>query len=107
MLVNGGTFSAAAILAANLQSVNNDVTVVGEESGGGSEGCTGGTFKHFTLDNSTLTLSHGEIPLRTLGNYPVKGRGIIPGINIKYTINDHLAKRDLEMEWVINDIKSK
>ncbi|RZK72440.1 MAG: hypothetical protein EOO85_19125 [Pedobacter sp.] len=107
LLVNGGTFSAAAILAADLKATNNNVIVVGEESGGGSEGCTGGTFKHVDLANSNLTLRYGEIPLKTLGNYPDKGRGLIPGIKIKYTIADILAKRDLEMDWVLNDIKSK
>ncbi|MGY4385292.1 C-terminal processing protease CtpA/Prc [Pedobacter sp. UYP24] len=107
LLINGGSFSAAAIFAANLQSLNKKIIVVGQESGGGRDGCTGGTFKYLSLKNSTLTLNYGEVPLKTLGNSPFKGRGILPDINIKYTIEDYLSKRDLETDWVIKDIYTK
>jgi len=104
LLINGGSFSATAILAANLQAIKADVTIVGTESGGGSDGCTGGTFKSVFTTHSNLLLRFGEVPLKTLSKNKEKGRGVIPNVGINYNLDDYMAKRDLEMDWIKNNV---
>lgn len=100
VLLNGGSFSATAVLAANLQAIDSNVVIVGEESGGGSAGCTAGSFRNVALKNSSLSLRYGNIPIKSQIEAGTKGRGVIPDVLIKYSIDDYIAKRDLEMEWV-------
>lgn len=35
------------------------------------------------------------------------GRGILPDVNINYSINDLINKIDPQMEWIEKDIKNK
>ncbi|WP_169304397.1 S41 family peptidase [Pedobacter frigoris] len=104
VLINGGSFSATSLLAANLQAMNN-ATFVGEETGGGRNGCTGGFYINEILPNSKVTIRFGIVPYKILDQSKVIGRGIMPDVPIQYTIEDYLAKKDLEMEWVLKDIE--
>lgn len=81
-LVQGGyTFSAATMFIAQLQGQNN-VKVVGEETGGGYYGNSAMHIPRITLPNTGIVVS---LPLYRLvmdKNRP-KGRGIQPDIEIK------------------------
>ena len=103
LIVNGGSFSATAILAANLQASNKDIVIVGEETGGGREGCTGGLFKQTQIEGSNLSLRYGQVPFKSFKEVPQDGKGVMPTHEIKYTIQDYLLNRDLELEWVFNN----
>ncbi|WP_316789430.1 S41 family peptidase [Pedobacter frigoris] len=103
VLINGGSFSATSLLAANLQAMDK-ATFVGEETGGGRNGCTGGFYINEVLPNSKVTIRFGIVPYKIPDQSTVKGRGIMPDVPIQYTIEDYLAKKDLEMEWVLKDI---
>lgn len=110
VLLNGGSFSATSILLANLQSFRKNIVLIGEESGGGRNGCTGGVFNSFLLPNSKLVLTFGSVPIKVPIQSSVKGRGVFPDIQIKYSITDVISKRDLELEYIfkeLNIIKSK
>jgi len=103
LVVNGGSFSATAILAANLQAANRDIVIVGEETGGAREGCTGGLFKQTQIEGSNLSLRYGQVPFKSFKKVPQDGKGVMPTHEIKYTIQDYLLNRDLELEWVFKD----
>ncbi|MEJ2884610.1 S41 family peptidase [Pedobacter sp. GR22-6] len=107
LLINGGTFSAAAILAANLNLINPNIIIVGEESGGGRYGCTGGLFRTLDLADTNLSLSYGQVPIKSLDNSEPIGRGVIPDILTRYVIDDYIQGRDLESDWVLNDLAKK
>lgn len=107
ILINGGSFSATAILIASLKSLNNEIVLVGEETGGGREGCTGGIFRQTNFSGSNLMLRYGEIPFSIFKNSAKDGKGVMPDIPIKYTIADYLSNRDLEMEQMMTEIKSE
>ncbi len=98
VLINGGTFSAASLIAANLQA-NTNATFIGTETGGGRNKCTGGTFDGMSLPNTGLLLEFGTQALVVPQKSNINGRGVMPDIPINYNINDIVSKKDLEYEW--------
>ncbi|MES2809807.1 MAG: S41 family peptidase [Bacteroidota bacterium] len=106
VLTDGGTFSAASLLTANLKKYRQ-ATIVGEETGGSRNIWTAGIMKSEVLPESKMTLTYGILPF-TFGDVSDNtGRGTMPDVLINYTIDDYLAKRDLEMEWVMRDVEKK
>lgn len=103
VLINGGSFSATSLLAANLQNLKN-VTFVGEETGGSKNIWTAGVMKNVTLPATKLLLTYGNIPAYFGNINEIDGKGVMPDIPISYDIEQYLAKKDLEVEWVIKDI---
>jgi hypothetical protein len=106
VIINGLSFSAAALLAANLQATKRAI-LVGEETGGGRNGCIAGVYHESFLPNSNLLFRFGLCYFTVSPQVKQKGRGVMPDIPIVYTINDYLNSRDLELEWINNDIKVK
>jgi hypothetical protein len=106
VLTDGGTFSASSLLTANLKKYRA-VTIVGEETGGSRNIWTAGEMKTEILPESKMLLVYGILPF-TFGDITDNtGYGIMPDVPITYTIEDILAKKDLEMDWVLKDIGKK
>lgn len=104
VLINGGSFSSTSLIAASLQAIGKAV-FVGEETGGGRNRWNAGYFKTEELPSSKLSLKYGIIPFEFTNQSNIIGRGVMPDVPIQYTIEDYLAKKDLEIEWVLKDIK--
>jgi hypothetical protein len=105
VLVDGGTFSTAADVAALLRSLTTAV-FIGEESGGGYEGNTSGASARFIFPNSKLMLNV------TLWDYynavkPAKnkGRGTIPDFPVPLTMNELLKGVDSQWEKAVQVAK--
>jgi len=82
-LVTGGyTFSAAALVANTLKGQKN-VTVVGEETGGGAYGNSAMHLPTVTLPNSGIRVTLPLYRLVINANHPKDGRGIFPDIEVK------------------------
>ncbi len=97
VLVNGFSFSATSLLAANLQGLKRG-TFIGEETGGAYNQCSAGTLPLLTLPNSHLKL---RLPLKIIGpviKRPMQGRGVFPQVVVKTTLNDVFAGKDPVME---------
>ncbi|WP_276089661.1 S41 family peptidase [Pedobacter sp. JY14-1] len=103
VLIDGGSFSSSAILAANLKGLKN-VTLVGEESGGSKNVLTAGVQKSITLPHSQLLLRYGVIPGYFGDISTIDGRGVMPDVPVTYQVEDYLAGKDLELDWVLKDI---
>ncbi len=106
VLINGYSFSASALFSANLKQIKR-ATFVGQETGGGFNGCVAGNIPILKLPNSKLKLRMGLYPVIPNAHTESKGRGIFPNHEIITTIEDVVAGKDKELEWVINDIKKK
>lgn len=106
VLITGYSFSASALVAANLKQINR-ATFVGEETGGGYNGCVAGNIPILDLPNSKLQLRMGLYPVVPNAHTTTVGRGIFPDQEVTSTIADVLAGRDKEIDWVLNDIKKK
>lgn len=104
LLIDGGSFSASGLLASNLKGQKN-VTLVGEETGGSKNIWTAGVHKSVTLPHSQLLLKYGNIPAYFGDITNIDGRGVMPDVLINYQIEDYLAGKDLEMDWVMKDIE--
>jgi len=104
VLIDGGTFSAGSLLAANLKALKN-VTFVGEETGGSKNVWTALTLKSLSLPTSQLLLRYGTLPAFFGDITRIDGRGLMPDVEITYQIEDELAAKDLELDWVLKDME--
>jgi hypothetical protein len=105
ILTGGNTFSAAALFAKSLKPQEN-VIVVGEETGGGSYGNTAWLIPDVTLPNTGVRF---RLPLFRLviDKDGEKGHGIIPEEEALPTVKDIRRGADYKMEKVRELIKEK
>jgi hypothetical protein len=97
LLTSGRTFSSASLLVASLKALRN-VTVIGQETGGGEAGCSGGINQTLTLPHTRLRLRLPLFRLLSASTAPNRGRGVMPDYPIRYGWREKVAGRDLEME---------
>jgi hypothetical protein len=104
VLIDGGTFSTAADVCAQLRARTKAV-FVGEETGGAAEGNTSGLNAQIVLPNSGLKLKiqmYGYWnALGTSGTgskATPRGRGTLPDFPVVRTVADTLAGRDAGIE---------
>jgi hypothetical protein len=105
LLTGGNTFSAASLFAKTLKEQDN-VTVVGEETGGGAYGNTAWLIPEVTLPNTKVRF---RLPLFRLvvDKNEEKGRGVIPEIESAPTVKDIRKSVDFKMEKVVELIKAQ
>jgi hypothetical protein len=107
ILVNHRSASTTSEFVAVCKS-NSVGTLVGEESGGCYEGGNGASFITMTLPHSKISVS---TPLIYYENAVVpvalKGRGMLPDIEVPQTVDDLLIGRDTVMEFVKERIRKK
>ena len=98
ILIDGGTFSTAADVA-TVAHANRLATFFGEETGGGYEGNNSGSSEILRLPNSGVAVSVPHWNYRTAGIGPGhEGRGVVPDVAVRATIEDVLAGRDAVLE---------
>lgn len=104
-LINGGTGSSASEFTAVAYS-HRLGTFIGEESGGAYEGDNGGSFLHFELPNSGISIGSVLIYYNN-GVKPreLKGRGVIPDYPVETTLDDLLEAKDPVMAFALELIK--
>jgi len=104
LLVNGASFSATGRFSSIMKHIKSG-TFIGEETGG-SFVCEDGS-KDLTLGNTGIRLHYSTTVYRTDISDPdlVLGRGVIPNIQISYTIDDYINGNDLEMAEALIQMK--
>ncbi|UAY52006.1 S41 family peptidase [Ferruginibacter albus] len=106
VLVNGPTFSASTIFCNQVKGQEN-VKIVGEETGGGWYGNDGVMIPDITLPITKLRV---RLPLFRIVQYnhvPFKGTGIMPDIYIPPTVDGVRNSEDRKMEIVKQMIKEE
>lgn len=101
VLIDGGTFSTAADVCAQLRSLTK-ATFIGEETGGGFQGNTSGLNAQIVLPNSRLKLKihmYGYWNAVT-GGQP--GRGTLPDVEVVRTVRDVLAGTDPPLDRALS-----
>lgn len=106
VLINGGSFSASCILSSNLKG-SKRAYFVGEETGGTYNGTVAGIMPVVKLPASDLKIRVGLVFIVPHYKTNLEGHGIFPDKEIIPTLQDRIANRDPEMEWVFQDIKTK
>lgn len=105
ILTGGNTFSAASLFVKTLKHQKN-VTIVGEETGGGAYGNTAWMIPDVTLPHTHVRF---RLPLFRLvvDKDEKKGRGIMPEVEVVPTVNAIRRNADFKMEKVIELIKER
>lgn len=87
LITGGNSFSATALLVSTLKNQKN-ITIVGEETGGGSYGCSALLIPDVTLPNTKIRFRLPLFRLVENRNNPKTGRGIFPDVEARPTITD-------------------
>lgn len=105
ILTGGNTFSAATLFAKSLKG-QDDVIVVGEETGGGAYGNTAWLIPDMTLPNTGVRF---RLPLFRLviDKAEEKGRGVTPEVLALPTVDAIRKGLDYKVEKVKNLIREK
>ena len=107
VLINGGTFSASSMFVNSLKGQDN-IFIIGENSGGGWYGNNGMIIPNITLPHTKLRV---RIPLFRLvqsnHNDDNKGIGVVPDIFIPTDYQSIKERRDKKMETVIKMISEE
>ncbi|MBC7557377.1 MAG: peptidase S41, partial [Chryseobacterium sp.] len=104
VLINGGSFSAASILPSKLKG-DNRAYLVGEETGGANDGTVAGRYSTETLPNSKLKLPIGLMLFQPNITFTHTEKGVIPDKQIIPTLAEILQKKDVQKEWILDQIK--
>lgn len=106
VLTNGLTFSASSLFCNAVKGQSN-VTLVGENTGGGWHGNSGIMIPDITLPNTKL---HVRLPMFRLVQYnhiPKTGTGVMPDVYVGPTVEGARRELDLKMETVKKLVKEK
>ena len=105
LLTGGNTFSAAVLFSKAIRDQGN-VTVVGEETGGGAYGNTAWLIPDVELPNTKLRF---RLPLFRLviDKNELKGRGLLPHVESKPTVEAIRRNQDFKMDKAYELIKAR
>jgi C-terminal processing protease CtpA/Prc len=101
VLTNGGSFSLSSHVASFLKH-KTDAVLIGQETGGGEEGSNALISYKLTLPATKIRVFVPYYHLDHRIKSDVVGRGgVIPDIEINYTPEDILQKKDKELEQIL------
>ena len=99
VLTNGLTFSASSLFCNAVKGQQN-ITLVGEETGGGWYGNSGIMIPDIILPNTKLRVRLPFFRLVQYHHIPEKGTGVIPDIYIGPVLKDAVNGIDTKMERI-------
>ena len=105
VLINGSSFSAASILPSKLKHEKRAL-LVGEETGGANDGTVAGRYSTKKLPNSKLYLPIGLMLIQPNIDFTQTKKGVTPHKEILPTTQQVLEKKDIQLEWIMEDIKN-
>ena len=105
-MINGSSFSASSIISAKFKA-DQLATLVGEETGGANDGTVAGIYSTQKLPNSKLKLLIGLFLIQPNIEFSNTMKGVTPNVEIIPTLEEILQKKDVQLNWILNDISSK
>lgn len=106
MITDGGTFSAATILAANFKSENRGL-LVGSETGGAYNGTVAGKLPMLKRNKTRTIFRVGTMNLKPVNMNGQPGRGVEPDVIIHQTVKEKVDKIDPQMDYILEQIANK
>jgi hypothetical protein len=97
VLIDGATFSSAALFVSALKAQRNNVTFVGRETAGTEEGCNGFAMQKLTLPASHIVVEFPWLRVVSMAASPVHGRGLFPDHQVNYTPQEVVAEYDADL----------
>jgi C-terminal processing protease CtpA/Prc len=99
VLTGPNSFSAASIFARSVKGQSN-VTLIGEETGGGNYGNTAWFIPNVTLPETGVRFRLPKFRLVMNKDTEKNGRGVMPDIYVHSTREAVIQNRDLKVEKV-------
>ncbi|MBS4066330.1 MAG: hypothetical protein KGZ74_17350 [Chitinophagaceae bacterium] len=106
ILTGGYSFSAATMFLANVKG-NENVTLIGEETGGGYYGNNGVFIPEMVLPHTKLRV---RLPLYRIVNnksFPKNGSGVVPDVEVKADAETIYLNKDPKMDKAIQLIMQR
>jgi Peptidase family S41 len=106
VLTGGYSFSATTMFLSNVKG-NSNITMVGEETGGGYYGNNGVFIPEMVLPHTKLRV---RLPLYRIVNskqFPKNGTGVLPDVEVKATAETIRFNKDPKMEKAVELIKQR
>jgi hypothetical protein len=97
VLIGGPTFSASSLFAQTIKGQNN-ITLIGEETGGGGHGNNGLMIPYVTLPNTRMRVRMPLFRVVQFNHPPKDGRGVVPDVHVPPTSKAVLSFTDLKMQ---------
>ena len=104
VLINGSSFSASSIISSKLKNDKRAI-LVGEETGGANDGTVAGRYSTKKLPNTHLVLPIGLMMIQPNIEFTNTMKGVVPDVEIAPTLDEVLKKKDVEMAWILEEIK--
>lgn len=105
VLIDGATFSSAALFTAALKSQRKATKFISRETAGGEEGCNGMVIQEFTLPNTKVLIDFPWMRVESVAHNPTHGRGILPDYEVNYDPLDVVINKDRDLEKVMELIR--
>jgi hypothetical protein len=105
VITSGLTFSASTLFLSKVHDQPN-VTIVGEESGGGARGNSAVFTPRVTLPNTKVRLRLPVFRIVSDATIPITGRGFLPDVEVKPDSRSIELGKDKKMEKVLEIISS-
>jgi C-terminal processing protease CtpA/Prc len=106
VLINGSSFSASSIIASKLRG-DQRAFLIGEETGGANDGTVAGRYSTEILRHSKLKLPIGLMLVQPNIEFNNLKKGVFPDQEIIPTLQQVLEKKDVQLEWIMEEIKNK
>ncbi len=106
VLINGPTFSASTLFCNAVKGQEN-VTIVGEEAGGGWHGNNGIMIPDITLPITKLRMRLPFFRIVQFNHVPKDGRGVLPDVYVGPTVESVTKGEDRKMIMVKEMIKKR
>ncbi len=103
VLINGSSFSASSVISSKLK-YDKRVVLVGEETGGAHDGTVAGFYSYQKLPHSKIEFPIGLLLVQPNIDFEEKHRGVIPDVEVKESLQNIIDKKDVQLEWILNDI---
>ncbi|MCK0135580.1 S41 family peptidase [Arenibacter sp. S6351L] len=108
VLIGGNTFSAASAFALNAKNCQ-EITLVGNETGGGYYFHTAQYSALYKLPNSKIMV---RVPFVKIDKYVLdktvpKGSGVLPDIEVELTVEDLIDGIDSQLDYIVKHLIEK
>lgn len=105
-IIDGGCSSTTSEFA-SLAKANNVGFFVGEEVGGCTLGNSGGVLGWIELPNTKIRARIAMVKYEITSFGSSTKRGVLPDYPISYSVEDKLANKDLEMDFLLTSLLKK
>jgi hypothetical protein len=105
VLIDGATFSSAALFTTALKAQRKSVVFIGRETAGTEEGCNGFAMQQLTLPNSGIVIDFPWLRVISMAPSPAGGRGLMPDYPITYLTEEVVEGYDPDLAKALQLIK--